>query len=95
MPIWPHAQYRGGFHQVATRRPGRLVDTATVRAIEELHGIPNLEDWLLRRYYLEHESYQEIADRIGVTGGTVGHWMSQMGATARAIAFRVMEDQLR
>lgn len=95
-PAWPNSRVNagGGWRAVTERRTGRMVDTPTVRAIEEYFGIYNLEDWLLRAYYLRHATYAELAEELGVTGATIGKWFADMGATYRNVAFRVMEEQL-
>ena len=94
-PAWPNSRTSiGGWSWKITKRDGRLVDTPTVRAIEEFYGIYNLEDWMLRAYYLRRLTYAEIGDELGVTRGTVAKWFSDMGVTLRQIAYRVMEEQL-
>jgi hypothetical protein len=95
-PAWPNSRTStGGWSWKITKRDGRLVDTPTVRAIEEFFGIYDLEDWMLRAYYLRHLTYAEIADEIGVTGGTVSVWFKAMGLSIRQVASEVMEERLR
>lgn len=95
-PAWPNSRTnpRGGWAHPVQRRPGRVVDTATVRAIEAHFGIPDMEDWMLRAYYLRGLTYREIADEIGVSEGTVATWFGKMGTTARMVAFEVMRERL-
>jgi hypothetical protein len=94
-PAWPNSRTSTGGWVRHPKRDGRIVDTPTVRAIEEFFGIYDLEDWMLRSYYLRHLTYAEIAEEVGVSQGTVGHWFSQMGVTIRQVATEVMEERLR
>lgn len=94
-PAWPHPKTStGGWRALTERRSGRVVDTLTVRAIEDFYGIYNLEEWLLRAYYLRHATYAELAAELGVSAGTIAKWMKDMGCTYRLVAFHVMEQQL-
>lgn len=92
-PAWPNSKSSlGGFTRQVERREGRLVDTPTVRAMEEFYGISNLERWLTHAYYGRALTYAEIADELGCHQSTVGHWMRDMGMTMRQVAFTTMAE---